>query len=89
MIELPKRGLEVERQVERIIVYDGVEVGKHRLDLIVNGNFVVELKAVQHLEEIHYCIVRSYLKVMGQQQGLLLNFARPTLEIKRVYNNRT
>jgi GxxExxY protein len=87
MLELPQRGLEIQRQVEVIVLYNGVEIGKHRLDLVVDGSLVVELKAVQHLDKVHYCVVRSYLKAMRQRHGLLLNFAAPTLEIKRIYNN--
>jgi len=44
----------------------------------------VELKAIKNLEDIHYVITRSYLKAAGLKHGLLLNFAKVTLEIKRV-----
>jgi GxxExxY protein len=84
VIELRKRGLAVEAQVEIIIEYDGVEVGRHRLDLFVNSTIVVELKAIKDLEDVHFAIVRSYLKAAGRKHGLLLNFAKVTLEIKRV-----
>ncbi len=45
---------------------------------------VVELKAVKALEAVHFAVVRSYLRAISRQHGLLLNFAKPTLEIKRV-----
>ncbi len=63
---------------------DGNEVGKHRLDMFVFNKFVVELKAVKEITSEHFAIVRSYLKAVGQKHGLVLNFAKPTLEIKRV-----
>lgn len=84
VIELRKRGLKVEQQVEVAIIYDEVEVGKHRLDLLVEDTIVVELKAIKDLEDIHFAIVKSYLKATGKEHGLLLNFAKVTLEVKRV-----
>jgi len=84
VVELEKRGLRVERQVEIPIQYDAVEVGRHILDLIVESTIVVELKAVKGFEDIHFSIVRSYLRAAGHEHGLLLNFAKTTLEIKRV-----
>ena len=45
---------------------------------------VAELKAVKALEDVHFAVVRSYLRATGREHGLILNFAKPTLEIKRV-----
>src|SRR5215210_7553820 len=59
-----------------IIDYDGEEVGRHRLDLLVEGTIVVELKAVKNFEDVHFAVVRSYLKALGRRHGLLLNFAK-------------
>lgn len=84
VVELHKRGLKVEEQVEVPIEYEGVEVGRHRLDLLVEGTIVVELKAIKNLDNIHFAIVKSYLRAVGKKHGLLLNFAKPTLEVKRV-----
>lgn len=87
MIELQKRNLHAHRQVEVGITYDGYEVGQHRLDLLVEGIIVVELKAIKDLEDIHFAVIRSYLKATGKKHGLLLNFAKVTLEIRRVLYN--
>jgi len=84
IIELQRRGLPFERQKEVAIRYDGDEVGKHRLDLIVADTIVVELKAIRNIEDIHFVIVRSYLKALGKEHGLLINFSRKVLEVKRV-----
>ncbi len=84
IIELQKQNLKVERQREVAIKYNGVEVGRHRLDLIVDDTIVVELKAVKNIEDIHFAIVKSYLKALGKEHGLLINFSKPVLEIKRV-----
>lgn len=84
IIELSKRGLAVRDQFEVIIDYEGVEVGRHRLDLLIEDTIVVELKAIKNLEDIHFAVVRSYLKASGRKHGLLLNFAKVTLEVRRV-----
>lgn len=67
-----------------IIEYDGVDVGRHRLDLLVEDTIVVELKTIKNLEDIHFAIVKSYLKAVKKEHGLLLNFANVKLEPKRV-----
>ena len=59
-------------------------MGLHRVDLLVEGALIVELKAVNGLEDIHFAQVRSYLKALGLKHGLLLNFASMPLTIKRV-----
>ena len=82
------RGLKVEQQVEVPVEYEGVEVGRHRLDLLVEETIVVELKAIKNLEAVHFAIVKSYLRAVGKEHGLLLNFAKPTLEVKRVICQR-
>jgi GxxExxY protein len=84
VIELHKQNLQVERQREVIIQYDGVEVGRHRLDLIVNDTIVVELKAVKNIEDIHFAIVKSYLKALEKEHGLIINFSKKVIEVKRV-----
>ena len=84
VIELRKRGLVVKQQIEVPVSYDGTEVGRHRLDLFVEDTIVVELKAVKKFEDIHFAIVKSYLKAVGRNHGLLLNFAAVTLDVKRV-----
>lgn len=86
--ELRKRGLHVEQQIEVPIIYAGeIEVGKHRLDLFVEGEVVVELKAIANLEDVHFAITRSYLRAVGKRHGLLLNFAKVTLEARRAIAN--
>ena len=84
VIELRARDIPFQRQLAVPIVYRGSEVGMHRLDLFVEGLVVVELKAVKAVEDVHFAVVRSYLRAIGREHGLILNFARPTLEIKRV-----
>ncbi len=73
-----------ERQKPVCISYRGKVIGEHRLDFLVEGKVIVELKAVQNLDDIHFSIVRSYLKATGLQSALLLNFASMPLTVKRV-----
>jgi GxxExxY protein len=84
VIELGKRNLQVGQQREVVVKYDEVEIGKHRLDLFVGNTIVVELKAAKNIQDIHFAIVKSYLKALGKEHGLLINFSKPVSEVKRV-----
>jgi GxxExxY protein len=83
-IELEHLGIPYERQKRVIPTYRDRPIGEHRLDLLVDGKAVVELKAISGLEPVHFSIVRSYMKAIGVETGLLLNFAAMPLTIKRV-----
>jgi GxxExxY protein len=83
-IELASAGIAFERQKLLPIFYREHLIGEHRLDLLVEGKVVVELKAILALEDIHFAIVRSYLKASNLADGLLLNFATARLTVKRV-----
>lgn len=83
-IELGMRGIPFERQKIVNIEYRGSVVGQHRLDLLIDAKVVVELKAVKELDAIFFAQVRSYMKAMHVETGLLLNFASFPLQIKRV-----
>ncbi|TVM00688.1 MAG: GxxExxY protein [Candidatus Brocadia sp. WS118] len=83
-LEFETRDIPYKRQWEISIFYNGNEIGKHRLDMYVFNKFVVELKAIKEITNEHFAIDRSYLKAARQRHGLILNFAKPILEIKRV-----
>jgi GxxExxY protein len=59
-------------------------IGEHRLDFLVDQKVILELKAISALEDIHFAIVRSYLKAAHLTDALLLNFAGARLTVKRV-----
>lgn len=84
LVQLRRDGMQVDTQKEVVIRYAGVEVGVHRLDLVVDGTLVVELKATDSFDGSHMAQVLSYLKATGLKVGLLLNFGRPRLGVKRV-----
>jgi GxxExxY protein len=83
-VALRHRSIPHETQQEARVVFEDELVGVHRLDLVVDGQIVVELKAVKALEDLHFAQLRSYLKATGLHVGLLMNFNAPTLVVKRV-----
>jgi GxxExxY protein len=83
-IELDSVCVSYEQQKSVQLIYRGNPIGEHRLDLLVEGRLVVELKSARHLEPIHFATVRSYLKATNLDSGLLLNFGAIPLDIKRV-----
>jgi GxxExxY protein len=83
-VALEHRGIRFQRQKEVHVYFEGEDLGVQRLDLVVEEQVILELKAVKALEEIHFAQLRSYLKATGLHTGLLLNFNAPTLVIKRV-----
>lgn len=73
--ELGSRGLKVESQVPVPVAYKDVRLDcGFRLDLLVNSELVVELKAVESLLPIHDAQLLTYLKLSSRQTGLLINF---------------
>jgi GxxExxY protein len=83
-VALRHRGIAYESQKEVTVLFEREEVGVHRLDLLVGGQIVLELKAIKALEDVHFAQVKSYLKATGLHVGLLLNFNAPTLVVKRI-----
>jgi GxxExxY protein len=83
-VALEHREIRFQREKEVHVHFEGVDLGVQRLDLLVEEQAIVELKAVKALEDIHFAQLRSYLKATGLHTGLLLNFNAPTLVVKRV-----
>ena len=78
--ELSTRGIQVQRDVRVPICYAGVELEAHfRLDLLVAGDLIVELKSVERVLPVHTAQLLTYLKLTGHRRGLLLNFNVPRL----------
>ena len=78
-VELRLQGLHYEREKPVMIHYRGEAVGAHRLDLVVEGLLIVEVKAVTQLDRTHVAQVLAYLKATDLRVGLLLNFSGDTL----------
>ena len=79
-IELAHSGLSFEREKEISLHYRGELVGQHRLDLVVDGRVLVELKSVDRLAPVHHAQVLSYLRASGIRVALLVNFNVPMLK---------
>ena len=85
-LEFSLRQIPFALQKSVSVVYKGHSVGESRLDFLVGGCLIVELKAVEALAPIHQAQVISYLKATGLLLGLLINFNVPLLKdgIRRV-----
>jgi GxxExxY protein len=83
-IEFAAAGISFERQKLLPVFYREHLIGEHRLDFLVEQKVILELKAISALEDIHFAIVRSYLKAANLSDALLLNFATSRLTVKRV-----
>lgn len=86
LFELENTNLKFINQAIIKVRYNGIELGKQRTDFIIADKIVVELKCVAELNEIHMAQMLSYLRAANKKVGLILNFAKPKLEIKRVIN---
>ena len=87
--ELDLRGINYERQKDLPIEYKGVKLNcGYRLDIVVAGKLILELKACDGLEPIHKAQLLTYLKLTGLKIGLLINFNVPVLKmgIRRIAN---
>lgn len=84
IIEMTKRGLVAESQKEINVSYKGSIVGSYFADLLVNGEVLVELKALDALTKVHEAQLLNYLKATGKKLGLLINFGKGRVEHKRL-----
>ena len=88
--ELTERGLSIERQKPMPVLYRDVELDcGYRVDLLVEGAVIVEVKSVAELAPIHQAQLLSYLRLSSRNVGLLINFNVETLKdgVKRLVNN--
>lgn len=73
--ELAIKGLPFTRQVPLEIQYKGEQIDcAYRMDIVVDGSLLLELKSTESLQSIHQAQIISYLKLSGLEQGLLINF---------------
>ena len=89
---LEQRGLQIERQKPVPIQYQGVSLDEgFRLDLLVDGQLIVELKSVENIHPVHPKQLLTYLRLMNLPLGFLINFGAPLLKdgLQRVVNKHT
>ena len=87
-VEFTRSKLFFESEKELKVYYRGVEVGIHKIDLLVEHEVIVELKTVEDLSKKYYAQVRSYLAALNKEVGLLINFSGYSVDIRRVELNR-
>ncbi len=89
--ELKKTNLFVEKQKSLPLIYEDVklEVG-YRIDIIVENKFIIEIKSVESLNDVHLAQLLTYLKLSNCKLGLLINFNVKLLKdgVKRVINGK-
>lgn len=83
-IELSRNTIKAVREKRIELNYKGIDIGFDKVDFDVNNTVLVEIKAVSELNDIHKAQMISYLKSSGRKVGLILNFAKMKLEIKRI-----
>ena len=89
--EITKAGIEVKRQVEVPIIYDGVTLKEYlRLDIIVESSIIIEVKAVDIVNPVWNAQIISHLKLTNNEFGFLINFNVPLIKngIKRFINTK-
>lgn len=84
LVEFRRRGIMATAEVIVLVRYHGHVVGRHRIDLLVEGELVVELKTTDGLSKAHYAQVRSYLRASGLATALLINLAGVRADVRRV-----
>jgi len=82
--EMSKRGLQVETQKPIKIIYDDIIVGDYKMDILVEGKVIVELKTSGVIDEVHKAQLLNYLRACNLRLGLILNFGKPRLQVKRM-----
>lgn len=87
-IEMVCRGLSFEREKDMPIYYRDEHIGTRRVDFFVENAVMVELKAIEKLEDVHKAQAINYLEAYSIADGLLINFGGLSLDFKRVYNKK-
>ena len=87
--ELKKHDFKVERQVVLPLIYEEVKLSAgYRIDIIIENKFIIEIKAVEALNDVHLAQVLTYLRLSKCKLGFLINFNVSLLKngVKRVIN---
>jgi GxxExxY protein len=90
--ELKKEGFSVIKEMPMPLIYKEVKLDiGYRIDLLVNGKVVIEVKAVESITDVHLAQILTYLKLSDCKLGLLLNFNVKSMKhgIKRVINTKS
>lgn len=83
-IELRKASIHYQQQAPFVVKYNQAVVGEFVCDFLVESKVILELKAVKAIDENHLAQCMNYLKAGNMRLGLVINFGKPKVEIKRV-----
>lgn len=87
-IEFSEIKVPFEREFNMKVYYKNIEVGERRVDFLVDGKIMVELKALINLESVHLAQAKNYLEAYNVEVGLLINFGSQSLQFKRLENQK-
>jgi GxxExxY protein len=87
-IEMSQAGLLFQRELEMPIFYKDEQIGTRRVNFFVENCVMVELKALEKLEDVHKAQAINYLEAYNIADGLLINFGGLSLDFKRLYNKK-
>jgi GxxExxY protein len=85
-IEFAFQGLNFTREMEMDLFYRSQHIGTRRVDFFVDEKVMVEIKAIEKLEDVHKAQAINYCEAYNIADGLLINFGSKSLDFKRVYN---
>jgi len=86
-VALRKRGLLIQREFPVTILFDGVEVGQLRLDMLVENRIILEIKSTERLSDVPKRQLRNYLAATRLELGIILHFG-PRAEYHRVLSQK-
>jgi len=87
-IEMRYSELSFEREKEMELFYRNESIGKRRVDFFVEDTIMLEIKAVEKIESVHFAQAINYLEAYNKEVGLLVNFGSRSLDFKRLYNSK-
>lgn len=85
--EIRKKSLDVKQQYPIEVFYDGTVVGQYVADLLIENTLLVELKTVKTIDENNLAQCLNYLKATQLPLCLLINFGKPRVEVKRIFQS--
>ena len=86
--ELSKANLKFTRQKALPVIWENLKMDNgFRADIIVENKVILEIKSIEHIANVHYKQLLTYLRVSNLKLGLLINFNSDPLFIKRIVNN--
>lgn len=87
-IELKHSNLGFNQELEQQIYYNEINIGTRRVDFLIDGKILVELKAVSELTDNHFSQILNYLTAFNLEIGLLINFGERSLKVRRFINSK-